>query len=65
MEAIKQQVNEIQTAWSEVYTAMRATPTAWQPHLPGFFAEQIDEVVSTISVWLGKVEAMGSSLLFI
>ncbi len=57
MEAIKQQVNEIQTAWSEVYTAMRATPTAWQPHLPGFFAEQIDEVVSTISVWLGKVEA--------
>jgi hypothetical protein len=55
MEAIKQQVNEIQAAWSEVYKAMRATPAAWQPHLPGFFAEQIDEVVSTISQWLGKV----------
>jgi hypothetical protein len=56
MEAIKQQISELQTAWAEAYTAMRANPTAWQPHLPGFFAEQIDEVVSTISLWLGKVD---------
>ena len=56
MEAIKKQVNEIQAAWAEVYKSMRASPTAWQPHLPGFFAEQIDEVVSTIAQWLGKVD---------
>lgn len=56
MEAIKQQISELQNAWAEAYTAMRANPTAWQPHLPGFFAEQIDEVVSTISLWLGKVD---------
>lgn len=56
MEIIKQQIAEIQTLWTEVYAAMRANPTAWQADLPGFFAEQIDEVVSTITVWLGKVE---------
>ncbi len=57
MDAIRQQVAELQKSWETVHEKILANPTVAAPHLETISAEQIKEVIDTAVRWLDRAKA--------
>jgi len=57
MDAIRQQITDLQKSWEAVHETILANPAVAAPHLETISAEQIKEVINTAVWWLDRAKA--------